>query len=87
MAGKELTASEVRAITAPGKHRVSPNLYLFIAPGRRSWMFRGTLNGRPVWRGLGATRIVPLREACAATLKMRLDLHHGRCQFRPNSAP
>jgi integrase len=82
MAGKELTASEVRAITAPGKHRVSPNLYLFIASGRRSWMFRGTLNGRPVWRGLGATRIVPLREACAATLKMRLDLHHGRLPDR-----
>jgi hypothetical protein len=63
MAGKELTASEVRAITAPGKHRVSHNLYLFIAPGRMSWMFRGTLHGRPVWRGLGATRIVPLQGA------------------------
>jgi integrase len=45
-------------------------------------MFRGTLNGRPVWRGLGATRIVPLRDARAAALKMRLDLHHGRLPDR-----
>jgi hypothetical protein len=63
MAGKELTASEVRAITAPGKHRVAPNLYLFIAPGRRSYIFRGTHNGKAIWRGLGSTRIVPLSEA------------------------
>jgi hypothetical protein len=35
MAGKELTASEVRAITAPGKHRVSHNLYLFIKMAER----------------------------------------------------
>ena len=82
MAGKELTASQVRAITAPGKHRVAANLFLFIADGRRSWMFRGTRNGKAIWRGLGATRLVPLGEAKAAALKMRLEMYHDRLPSR-----
>jgi hypothetical protein len=82
MAGKELTASQVRAITALGKHRVAANLFLFIADGRRSWMFRGTRNGKAIWRGLGSTRIVPLGDAKAAALHMRLELHHGRLPSR-----
>jgi integrase len=45
-------------------------------------MFRGTRNGRPVWRGLGSTRIVPLGNAKAAALQMRLELHHGRLPSR-----
>jgi integrase len=35
-----------------------------------------------VWRGLGATRIVPLGDAKAAALQMRLELHHGRLPSR-----
>jgi hypothetical protein len=83
MTGKgELSASQVRALTRPGKHRVAPNLFLFIANGRRSWMFRGKLNGREVWRGLGAAHIVPLRETRAAALEMRLEIHKGALPSR-----
>lgn len=91
MAGKgELSASQVRALTKPGKHRVAPNLFLYIANGRRSYMFRGKLNGQEVWRGLGSPEIVPLREARAAALAMRLEIHKGDVpsrRRRPRAVP
>jgi hypothetical protein len=45
-------------------------------------MFRGKLNGREVWRGLGTAHIVPLREARAAALEMRLEIHKGALPSR-----
>jgi hypothetical protein len=64
--------------------------YFSSSPGRRSWLFRGKLNGREVWRGLGSDRIVPLREARAAALTMRLEIHNGSLpgrRLRPQAVP
>ena len=61
---KDFTAKAVAALRAPGKHRVSRNLYLQITEtDARSWLFRYMRHGTSHWHGLGSCDLVPLAEA------------------------
>ena len=71
--------ASVDATTAPGYHRVAPNLYLQIrSHGSRSWLFRYERNGRAHWIGIGPAAVVPLAKALKAALHYRLVLAEGR---------
>jgi integrase len=63
----KLTALAVSKLKTPGKHRIDDNLYLQIAKTKRaargSWLYRYMHDGRDVWMGLGACRLVTLAEA------------------------
>lgn len=83
---KEMTARQVQAITAPGLHRVAPQLYLSIKPtanATRSWVLRLTVNGRATWRGLGSCRHLSLADAKAKAMRMRADIHTGDFDSSP----
>jgi integrase len=78
----ELTVRRVAALSSPGRHRVAPNLFLFIAPpARKSWLnlFTCPLTGRDHEMGLGAYALVTVVQAKAAVLRNRMLVHAGRC--------
>jgi integrase len=75
---KDLTAKAVAGLRAPGKHRVSRNLYLQVTDaGARSWLFRFMRNGRPRWHGLGSFDLVSLAEARDKAIERRKMLRDG----------
>ena len=72
-----LTAKFV-ATAKPGKFHDRDGLMLHVrASGSRSWVWRGTLNGRRVDRGIGNTRVVTLREARDIALEYRRAAYRG----------
>jgi integrase len=85
---KDLTAKQVAALRAPGKHRVSRNLYLqAIETGARTWLFRYERNSVAHWHGLGSYDLVSLAEArekalaCRKLLLTGVDpIDHARAQ-------
>jgi integrase len=77
---EKLTEREVASIKENGRHRVSDNLYLQVGKdGRRSWVFRYQIGGRPRMMGLGSTDLRKLAEArkMAHTLRQQVHLDHA----------
>lgn len=74
---KSLTAAQVAALTADGKHFISKGLYLQIRGGGRSWLFRYELHGRPHWLGLGSAGVVGLARARAEVQRLKLAIYDG----------
>jgi integrase len=54
MADGKLTALKAKNLSTPGHHFDGGGLYLRIAEGRKSWMFRYKVAGKDKWLGLGA---------------------------------
>jgi integrase len=76
---RRLTVKEVAAITKPGAHRVSKNLYLQVGPtGTKAWLFRYMRNGRSHGMGLGPLELVTLAEARDKALLCRKMLLDGK---------
>jgi integrase len=74
----KLTAKEVAAIRAPGRYSDGGNLYLQVAPKRRSWVlfYRSPLTGKMREMGLGAvvdTSLAEAREKAKAARKLIED--------------
>jgi integrase len=79
---KDWTVKQVEAIRAPGRWRVSKNLYLQVEASpavgvTKSWLFRYMRYGRPRWHGLGSVELVSLAEAREAALACRKMLREG----------
>jgi integrase len=85
---KDLTARQVMNQRAPGKHRVSRNLYQQVTDaGAKSWLFRYMRNNLAHWHGLGSCDLVSLAEArdkaiaCRKLLLAGIDpIEHERAQ-------
>jgi integrase len=76
---KDFTVKQVQS-ASPGRHRVSPSLYLFVGPnGQRRWIFRYTKpsTGRVTEAGLGSADVVTLAEARAKVLEFRRMVQRG----------
>jgi integrase len=84
MADGKLTALEAKRLTKPGHHGDGGGLYLRIAEGRKSWMFRYKRAGKTHWLGLGAFDDFTLAEAreaareCRRQLKANIDPMEAR---------
>ena len=75
---KDLTARQVMNQRAPGKHRVSRNLYLQVTDaGAKSWLFRYMRNNLAHWHGLGSCDLVSLAEARDKAIACRKMLLAG----------
>jgi hypothetical protein len=75
---RELNVKQVEALTKPGHHRVSKNLYVQIGPtGTKAWLFRYRLHGRSHGMGLGPCDLVTLAEARDEALLLRKKLLKG----------
>lgn len=74
-----LTASQVKYLTEPGRHRADPTLYLVVQPsGSKSWVQRLTIDGHRRDIGLGGYPIVGLAEARTKALENRHLVATGR---------
>ena len=84
MADGKLTALTAKKLTKPGHHGDGGGLYLRIAEGRKSWMFRYKRAGKTHWLGLGAFDDFTLAEArdaareCRRQLKENIDPKEAR---------
>jgi integrase len=79
---KDWTVKQVEAVKAPGRHRVSANLYLQAEASpyggvTKSWLFRYMRHGQPHGYGLGSVELVSLAEARDAALACRKMLREG----------
>jgi integrase len=88
----ELTVRRVESLSSPGRHRVAPNLFLFIdPPARKSWLciFVCPLSGRSHEMGLGPFSLVSVQAAKAAALQHRMAVFAKRCPLcaRTEDAP
>jgi integrase len=81
MARTELTARQVTALEAPGRHRVADNLFLLIRPPRKSWLhlFTCPLTGREHEMGLGRYGLRPVPQLKAVVLRYRSMEQEDRC--------
>ena len=78
---KPLTAAQVRN-AKPGRHHDGGGLYLNVKPtGAKSWVFRGTINGRRTNRGIGPVALVSLAEARIKALEIRRAIFDGNDPF------
>lgn len=60
----QLSAAAVRNTRAPGRYADGNGLYLHVSDtGARWWLWRGTVRGKRVERGLGPVRLIGLKEA------------------------
>lgn len=83
---KPLTAAQVRS-AKPGRHHDGGGLYLNVKPtGAKSWVFRGTINGRRTNRGIGPVALVSLAEARIKALEIRRAIFDGNDPFPARSA-
>ena len=74
---KKLTAAGVRA-AGPGVHGDAHGLRLLVRPsGARCWVWRGTVGGKRVDRGLGGWPVVTLAEARDAALDCKRAARRG----------
>jgi len=64
MGGQMLTSMQIKKLSKPGKYSDGHGLYLNIRNGgTKSWIYRYQLNGKRKEIGLGAIRIISLKEA------------------------
>jgi integrase len=77
----DLTARQVAALRAPGRHRVSDNLFLYLKPPRKAWVhvFVCPVSGVPHEMGLGPYGLNPLPQLKATVLRYRALEREGRC--------
>jgi integrase len=76
---RDFTVKQIQS-AAPGRHRVSQSLYLYVAPnGVKRWIFRFTkpVTGRVTEMGLGSTDVVTLAEAKAKVHECRRMVARG----------
>ena len=74
-----LTASQVKYLTEPGRHRADPTLYLVVQPsGSKSWVQRLTIDGHRRDIGLGGYPMIGLVEARTRALENRHLVATGR---------
>lgn len=75
----KLTVKLVNAITKPGKYIDRDGLMLRVAPGgSKQWVWRGTVHGRRIDRGLGSARYVTLKEAREQAFQYRRASRAGK---------
>lgn len=75
---KKLTASQVKALSNPGRHRVDDGLYLRIQQGgSRQWMIRIVVSGKRRDVGLGPYPGVSLADARQKALAYRVAVAEG----------
>jgi len=77
---KELSALEVKRLSAPGRHAVGtvPGLYLWVREsGSKSWVLRVVVGGRRTDIGLGAYPAVPLAQAIQKARAKRAEIEAG----------
>jgi integrase len=75
---RDLNVKQIEALSKPGMHRVSKNLYLQIGPtGTKAWLFRYMKDGRSHGMGLGRYDLVTLTEARAEAMLLRKQLFKG----------
>jgi integrase len=70
----EPSQTDVAAITAPGKYRFGPGLYLQVAgPDAKSWIYRFTVCRKERFMGLGSARDVTLAQARKRVEELRVN--------------
>jgi hypothetical protein len=74
---KPLTARTV-ATAKDGFHSDGGNLYLRVADGRRSWVFRSVRSGKVTSIGLGSAKAVTLAEARDEAKRLRATVDEGK---------
>ena len=75
---RDWTVQEVKACHEPGLHRVSRNLYIYIAPsGSKSWVFRYIRNGIEHRMGIGSVDVVSLAAARDLAVDYRRPLYQS----------
>jgi len=77
MAEAKKSAKHFENLTKPGHHGDGGGVYLRIAEGRRSWMFRYKVHGKTRWMGLGPDGDFSLADARAAARECRRQLKAG----------
>lgn len=83
-----LSATRVKALTAPGRYSDSSGLHLFISKsGGKSWVLRITVDGRRRDIGLGAFPSVSLAQARGKTTGIRAAVAEGRDPVAEKRAP
>ena len=76
---EKLLSARLVQTAGPGQHSDGGGLYLLVdREGRRSWIYRYSLNGRRREMGLGPAAQVTLAEARAARDKWRAEILAGR---------
>lgn len=66
----QLSAAKVCQIKTPGRYADGGGLYLSVLEsGARSWVWRGTVKGKRMERGLGSAFVVPLADARETSLE------------------
>jgi integrase len=87
MAGKHLTAQEVRKLSrVEGVHRAAPGLYLRVRGGSALWTWRVMVKGRASEYSLGSAVALTLADALAKSADLRARLKRGEdvfAQLRP----
>lgn len=77
MADGKLTSLAVSKMKKLGHHNDGGGLYLRVAEGRKSWMFRYKTAGKTHWQGLGPVADIELSEAREAARQCRRQLRDG----------
>src|SRR4051794_34097275 len=72
-----LTVRRVAAERRPGMYADGHGLYLHVAPGGKSWIFRYQLDGRRRDMGLGPTSLISLAQARERVLELRREVRNG----------
>jgi integrase len=69
-----LRQADVVALTAPGRHRFGPGLYLQVSgPDAKSWIYRFTVRRKERFMGLGSARDVTLAQARKRVEELRVN--------------
>jgi integrase len=74
----KLTAKQVEGLTAPGRYTDGDGLMLVVdSRGRRYWQLRYRIDGKRRDLSLGPVRMLSLREAREAAMKVRVQVRDG----------
>ena len=83
-----LSATQVKALTRPGRHSDGGGLHLYISKaGRKSWVLRITVDGRRRDIGLGAFPSVSVAQAREKTTGIRAAVAEGRDPLAEKRTP
>lgn len=74
---RDLTTSEITALTKDGLTRVSHGLYIQIRGGSRTWLLRYRFRGRQQLMAIGPVRLITLTEAKRRAHAAQQMLHDG----------
>ena len=65
-----------------GFHADENGLYLFVRGNSRTWVYRGTVNGKRIKRGLGSAKTISLAQARQKVLDIKTngvkEVTHGK---------